>query len=135
MKRVTVQLNQIIGAVLLTVSFWACNDFLDEQPSKSTRLPITHTEQLDALLANYTDFAKNPTGRLSVVTTIGNSRSSCIRDNRCSSPDRMLSCKPTLETMKIWLRKTTLSGVVTATNRVNTVRYFVPMWYCNPWII
>ncbi|MFQ9146538.1 MAG: hypothetical protein ACLR5I_16050 [Odoribacter splanchnicus] len=73
MKRVTVQLNQIIGAVLLTVSFWACNDFLDEQPSKSTRLPITHTEQLDALLANYTDFAKNPTGRLSVVTTIGNS--------------------------------------------------------------
>lgn len=27
MKRVTVQLNQIIGAVLLTVSFWACNDF------------------------------------------------------------------------------------------------------------
>ena len=60
MKRVTVQLNQIIGAVLLTVSFWACNDFLDEQPSKSTRLPITHTEQLDALLANYTDFCEEP---------------------------------------------------------------------------
>ena len=45
---------------MLTVSFWACNDFLDEQPSKSTRLPITHTEQLDALLANDTDFCEEP---------------------------------------------------------------------------
>lgn len=38
------------------ISIVGCNSFLDEQPSKSTKLPITTVEQLDALLGNYTIF-------------------------------------------------------------------------------
>lgn len=50
--------KHIIGLTVMTgiVTFSGCNSFLDEMPSKSTSLPITTIEQLDALLSKYTDF-------------------------------------------------------------------------------
>src|SRR5215207_5824049 len=37
-------------------TFSACNDYLDEMPSKTTSLVVTTTAQLDALLNNYSSF-------------------------------------------------------------------------------
>lgn len=42
----------LAGALLLG----SCNDFLEEKPSKSSDLVVTKTEQLDALLNNYSAF-------------------------------------------------------------------------------
>lgn len=45
----------ICSSILLPV-FTACNDFLDEMPSKTTSLVIKTTDQLDAVLENYSSF-------------------------------------------------------------------------------
>lgn len=41
---------------LLCLIFLSCNNFLDEQPSKTSNLEISTIEHLDALLGNYTMF-------------------------------------------------------------------------------
>lgn len=52
MKNIRLAIGLFCSAMLLG----SCNDFLDERPSKSTNLPVTTVEQLDAILARYTDF-------------------------------------------------------------------------------
>ncbi|MBO9632335.1 MAG: RagB/SusD family nutrient uptake outer membrane protein [Chitinophagaceae bacterium] len=49
-----------IGYAMLAfvLALTGCKRYLDVLPSKSTSLPITSIEQLDALLAKYTDFAE-----------------------------------------------------------------------------
>ena len=46
----------LMGLFCFTVLLGSCNEFLDEQPSKSTNLPVSTVEQLDAIFARYVDF-------------------------------------------------------------------------------
>lgn len=41
----------IIILLLLTTSFYSCNDYLDEIPEKSSGIVISKVEELDALLS------------------------------------------------------------------------------------
>ena len=41
----------IIILLLLTTSFYSCNDYLDEIPEKSSDIVISKVEELDALLS------------------------------------------------------------------------------------
>ncbi|MGN0281851.1 MAG: RagB/SusD family nutrient uptake outer membrane protein [Prevotella sp.] len=45
-----------IALMVTTTTMQSCDDYLDVLPSKSTSLPVTTVEQLDAMLANYSDF-------------------------------------------------------------------------------
>ena len=56
MKKVTELLKKVTLIVCGILLFTACDDYLDELPSKSSRLPVTKIEQLDAILAKYQDF-------------------------------------------------------------------------------
>ncbi|WP_212592628.1 RagB/SusD family nutrient uptake outer membrane protein [Sphingobacterium humi] len=47
---------------MFTVCLTSCNDFLDEKPSKTASLVVTTTDQLQALLNNYTNFFRESNG-------------------------------------------------------------------------
>ena len=46
----------LAGIFLLSAVIIGCDDFLDKNPSKTTSLVVTKTEQLDALLGSYSSF-------------------------------------------------------------------------------
>ncbi|MBQ5619839.1 MAG: hypothetical protein IIU94_02565, partial [Alistipes sp.] len=52
--------NIAIYGLMLAVAttFVACDEWLSEEPSKSTKKTLKSTEQLDALLGNYSLFYK-----------------------------------------------------------------------------
>ena len=54
MKNRWIQWFLVASAILMS----ACNEFLDELPSKNTSLPVETTEQLDAILARYEIFCE-----------------------------------------------------------------------------
>ena len=60
MKKAIEISRKIASIICGIILFTACDDFLDELPSKSTRLPVSTIEQLDAILAKYTDFCEEP---------------------------------------------------------------------------
>ena len=60
MKKAIEISRKIASIICGIILFTACDDCLDELPSKSTRLPVSTIEQLDAILAKYTDFCEEP---------------------------------------------------------------------------
>ncbi len=60
MKKVFEFLRGIMLIVCGVLAFVSCDDYLDELPSKSTSLPISTIDQLDALIAKYEDFCTEP---------------------------------------------------------------------------
>lgn len=52
----------LLSALAIVIATSSCNDFLDEKPSKSSDLVVTTTEDLDALLNNFSAFYSEANG-------------------------------------------------------------------------
>lgn len=101
MKKAIEISRKIASIICGIILFTACDDFLDELPSKSTRLPVSTIEQLDAILAKYTDFAKNPIKLHYAGMMTTDFLSHYMMLNRCSFPDQPKSFKAICGTTRI----------------------------------
>ena len=86
MKKAIEISRKIASIICGIILFTACDDFLDELPSKSTRLPVSTIEQLELHYAGMmtTDFLSH-----------------YMMLNRCSFPDQPKSFKAICGTTRI----------------------------------
>ena len=100
MKKAIEISRKIASIICGIILFTACDDFLDELPSKSTRLPVSTLEQLDAIWLNILILRRtNKLHYAGMMTT--DFLSHYMMLNRCSFPDQPKSFKAICGTTRI----------------------------------